>query len=182
MCMNIKRIAFVLYILLITKVASAQYKPTDQGSELKFTIGNFGFDVNGSFTGLQGSISFDPENPTKSSFDVTIDANSINTDNNMRDEHLRSESYFDVKNYPRIRMLSTKVSGPSKNGSYIFTGQLTIKGKPKEVSFPFTATASSDGFLFKGTFKINRKDFDIGGVSTISNELEVSLNILAKKA
>jgi polyisoprenoid-binding protein YceI len=176
-----KRIGFVLFILLITTIASAQYQPVDQGSELKFTIANFGFDVTGSFSGLLGSISFDPQNPTKSSFDVTIDASTVNTDNTMRDNHLKSESYFDVKNYPRIRMVSTKVTGPDKNGSYIFTGQLTIKGKSKEVSFPFTPTTSGDGFVFKGTFKINRKDFDIGGFSSISNELAVSLNILVKK-
>jgi polyisoprenoid-binding protein YceI len=176
-----KRIAFVLFILLITKVLSAQYKPIDQGSEVKFTIGNFGFDVTGSFSGLLGSISFDPQNVTKSSFDITIDANSVNTDNTMRDNHLRGESYFDVKNYPRIHMVSTKVGGPNKNGSYIFIGQLTIKGKSKEVLIPFTATATSDGYVFKGTFKIYRKDFDIGGSSTISDELEVSLKIMANK-
>jgi polyisoprenoid-binding protein YceI len=176
-----KRIAFVLSVLLITKVVSAQYKPIDQGSELKFTIKNFGFEVNGTFSGLQGSINFDPQNPGKSTFDVTIDASTVNTDNTTRDDHLKSENYFDVKNYPRIRMVSATVSGPNKTGSYIFLGQLTIKGKSKEVLIPFTATATSDGYIFKGTLEINRKDFDVGGSSTISDELEVSLNISAKK-
>jgi len=175
-----KKLIIVLLIFLSVKIVSAQYKPIDQGSELKFTIGNFGFDVTGKFTGLQGVIYFDPANAAKDSFDVTIDAATVNTDNSMRDEHLRGQSYFDVKNYPRIHFVSGKINAGNKGGLYILTGRLTIKDKSKEISFPFTATPSGDGYSFKGTFKINRKDFGIGGTSTISNELEVSLNVLAK--
>ena len=61
------------------------------------------------------------------------------------------------------------------------TGQLTIKDKTLDISFPFTAQQLNDGFVFKGTFKINRKDFGVGGTSTISNEVEISLNVIAKK-
>ncbi len=64
----------------------------------------------------------------------------------------------------------------------MITGKLTIKKQTRIISFPFTATQANDGFLFKGTFKINRKDFDIGGTSTIADNLEVALNILAKKS
>jgi len=167
-------------LLFITgNVALAQYKPVDQGSALQFTIQNFGFDVTGTFTGLKGNIKFDPQNPAESTFDVTIDANTVNTDNSLRDSHLRDNSYFDVKNYPAIRFVSTKVTG--KNGAYMISGKLTIKKQTKDISFPFTASPANDGYLFKGTFKINRKDFDVGGTSTISNELEVALNIVAKK-
>lgn len=174
-----KRIFVIALVLLLSKVATAQYKPVDAGSALKFTIGNFGFDVNGSFSGFMGKINFDPENPTTTSFDVTIDAATVNTDNQLRDSHLKGADYFDVADYPRIHLISGKITG-SKN-SYKFTGKLTIKGKSKDISFPFTAVAAADGYLFSGTFKINRKDFDIGGTSTISNELQVSLNVHAVK-
>jgi polyisoprenoid-binding protein YceI len=172
---------FILFILLLATVnrASAQYKPVDQGSSLQFTIRNFGFDVTGTFTGLKGDIKFDPQKPAESSFDVSIDANTINTDNSLRDSHLRDNSYFDVKNYPAIHFVSTKVT--SKGGAFMISGKLTIKNQAKEMSFPFTAVPSNDGYLFKGTFKINRKDFGVGGTSTISDNLEVALNILAKK-
>jgi len=169
-----------MLLATVGNLAFAQYKPVDQGSALQFTIKNFGFDVTGAFTGLKGSIKFDPQNPTESNFDVTIDANTVNTDNSLRDSHLRDNSYFDVKNYPVIHFVSTKVNG--KNGAYMISGKLTIKKQTKDVSFPFTASSANDGYLFKGTFKINRKDFDVGGTSTIANELEVALNILAKKA
>jgi len=84
-----------------------------------------------------------------------------------------------VANYPRIHFLSTKITG--KGGAFTMTGHLTIKGKSKDVSFPFTASPADDGYLFKGSFKINRKDFGVGGTSTISNELEVVLNVHAAK-
>lgn len=172
----------IIFTLLIAAFghAFAQYKPVDQGSSLQFTIKNFGFDVTGTFTGLKGDIKFDPQKPAESSFDVTIDANTVNTDNGLRDNHLRDNSYFDVKNYPTIHFVSTKIIG--KGAGFVIVGKLTIKKQVKEISFPFTATASNDGYLFKGTFKINRKDFDVGGTSTIADNLEVALNILAKKA
>jgi polyisoprenoid-binding protein YceI len=175
-----KKIIIFLLLLVAANQVFAQFKPSDKGSSLQFTIKNFGFDVTGTFTGLKGDIKFDPQKPEESNFDVTLDANTINTDNSLRDSHLRENSYFDVKNYPTIHFVSTKVTG--KSGAYTITGKLTIKNKVKEISFPFTVTASNDGYLFAGVFKINRKDFDVGGTSTISNNLEVALNILAKKA
>ncbi|GAB3916588.1 YceI family protein [Mucilaginibacter boryungensis] len=175
-----KNIIGLIVVLLIAKVSLPQYKPVGQGSSLKFTIKNLGFSVDGSFSGFEGNINFDPQNPAGSNFDVTVDAATVNTDNSLRDEHLKGDTYFDVKNNPRIRMASNKITA-GKNGTCIFNGTLTIKGKTRPVSFPFTASPVDDGFLFKGSFKMNRRDFDIGGTSTISNELEVNLNIVAKK-
>lgn len=171
-----KAILFILTALISGNVL-AQYKPTDQGSSLNFTIRNFGIEATGKFTGLQGGITFDPANTATANFDVTIDAASVNTDNSLRDSHLRGDSYFDVKNYPRIHFVSTKVTG--KNGAFTITGKLTIKKQTKNISFPFTATPANDGYLFKGTFSINRREFDVGGASTISDNLDVQLNILA---
>jgi len=158
----------------------AQYKPVEQGSTLKFTIKNVGFGVDGSFGGFEGTINFDPQNPAGSSFDVSINAASVNTDNSLRDEHLKGDGFFDVKNNPRIRLVSNKITG--KGTSYQFSGTLTIKGKSKAISFPFTATGSADTYTFKGGFKINRKDFGVGGTSTISDELDVVINVIAKKS
>ena len=62
---------------------------------------NLGFNVNGSFGGLEGEIQFDPAHPELCHFGVSVDAASMNRDNSLRDEHLRNDSYFDVKKYPR---------------------------------------------------------------------------------
>jgi polyisoprenoid-binding protein YceI len=175
-----KKTTLFILIILTSGGLFAQYKPIDQGSSLQFTIKNFGFDVAGKFIGLQGDIKFDPQNPGGDNFDVSIDAATVNTDNSLRDGHLRGDTYFDVKNFPRIHFVSTKVVS-SKNGTYVISGKLTIKKQTRAITFPFSATPSGDGYQFKGSFKINRKDFDVGGTSTIANELEVSLDITAKK-
>jgi len=174
-----KKITFFIIAVFINTLALAQYKPAEQGSTLQFTIQNLGFDVHGSFSGFKGNINFDAQNPAVDGFDVTVNAATVNTDNSLRDSHLKDDGYFNVANYPRIRFLSTKITG--KGGAFTMTGHLTIKGKSKDVSFPFTASPADDGYLFKGSFKINRKDFGVGGTSTISNELEVVLNVHAAK-
>jgi len=178
---TMKRFLLLLTFGLSGIFAYAQYKPVDQGSSVQFKIKNFGFNVNGSFSGLDGTIQFDPNNLAAASFDVSIDANSINTDNNMRDNHLREDTYFDIKNYPRIHFVSTKVTSSNKDGVFNIFGKLTIKKTTKDISFPFTATPSGDGYLFKGDFKLSRRDYEVGGSSTISDNLELSLSVLAKK-
>ena len=95
------------------------YTPVDQNSSVTFKISNLGFTVPGSFKGLKGTISFDPDNIQQSVFDVTIDASTINTDNNMRDEHLKAESYFDVNKYPLIHLTSSKVSATNRKKAII---------------------------------------------------------------
>jgi polyisoprenoid-binding protein YceI len=158
-----------------------QYTPSDAGSSVTFSIKNFGLNSKGSFTGLLGNIVFDGRNPGGCSFDVTINAASINTDNEVRDEHLKKEGYFDVVKYPRIRLVSSSVGAADKDGHYAFTGNLTIKDKTKEISFPFLATPVGDDYIFKGSFTINRRDFGVGGSSTLANNLTVTVTVLAKR-
>jgi polyisoprenoid-binding protein YceI len=172
--------AAIIFFAAISKLACAQYKPIDNGSAVQFKVKNFGFNVAGSFTGLSGSIRFDPGRLPDATFDVSIDVNSVNTDNEMRDSHLRKFTYLDAATYPRIRILSDKITGSSQKGVYLFTGRLIIKNQTKNISFPFTAEGMAGGYHFNGVFSFNRKDFDVGGVSTISDKVEVSLGVLVK--
>lgn len=176
-----KTIILFVAVLVTGYKTIAQYKPIDKGSSVKFTIRNFGISTGGSFSGLNGDIQFDNADPSKTVFNVSIDANSVNTDNETRDNHLRAEDYFDVKKYPRISFVSTRIVQADKAGALTVYGKLTIKNQTKDINFPFTATPSGNGYLFKGSFNINRKEFGIGGTSVISNNLEVQLNVLATK-
>jgi polyisoprenoid-binding protein YceI len=181
--MNMKFLFSLLMTQLwVSVVFSQEYKPVDEGSVVAFEIKNLGFNTKGSFKGLDGRIVFDPNDLTKASFDVTIDATSVNTDNEMRDNHLKKESYFDVEKYPKIRFVSTGCSGPDKNGHYTLSGRLTIKSTTRDISFPFIATPMGDDYIFKGGFQLNRKDYGVGGSSTISNNMTVNLTVRAKKA
>jgi polyisoprenoid-binding protein YceI len=172
---------FFFLAVMATLTITAQYKPVDQGSAVKFSVNNFGFAVGGTFTGLRGSIAFDPQHAADGSFDVSLDASTVNTDNSLRDSHLKNDGYFDVANYPRIQLVSSVLAAGDKAGVYVFTGDLTMKGKTKAVSFPFTVVPVGGGFVFKGAFIINRKDFGIGGTNTISNEVKVELNVVVKQ-
>jgi polyisoprenoid-binding protein YceI len=167
---------------LYAQSAGHSFLPADAGSTIGFKIKNFGFNSEGSFKGLRGTIIWDPQNAATDSFDVSIDAASVNTDNNMRDDHLRKDGYFDVEKYPRIRLVSTAVTLADRNGHYTFTGKLIIKNTTKEISFPFLATPAGDDYIFKGDFTINRRDFDVGGTSTLGNDVTVSLTVLARAA
>jgi len=161
-------------------IHAQQYQPADDKSAITFTIKNFGINTGGNFKGLAGSIEFDKDNPANGVFDISIDAGTVNTDNSARDGHLRKEEYFDAEKYPKIRFKSAKVV--SKGSGFSVSGKLTIKETTKDISFPFTATAREDGYLFKGSFQLNRRDFKIGGNSMVlGDNVTVTLSVFAKK-
>ena len=166
---------------LYAQTPGRSFLPVDAGSTIRFKIKNFGFNSEGSFKGLQGAIHWDAQNAATDSFDVSIDAKSVNTDNEARDEHLRKDGYFDVEKYPRIRFVASSVVATDASGHYRITGNLTIKGTTKEITFPFLATPAGDDYIFKGSFTINRRDFGVGGSSTLGNDVTVSLTVLARR-
>lgn len=172
----------IIFLLFASLYGKAQtYQPVDNGSTVKFVIDNLGFGVGGSFTGLTGSILFNKDNPAASSFSVSINAATVNTGNNTRDKHLRGEDYFNVTKYAAIKIISTKIAKSTTPGFFIFFGKLTIKDKTMDISFPFKVSSEQNGERFVGEFKIKRRDFGVGGRSTVSNELVVKLNVLTKK-
>jgi polyisoprenoid-binding protein YceI len=167
-------------IILFTAVLISAYGqvliPGDAESHVEFKIRNFGILVEGSFTGIVGRIRFNPLELHASQFEVSVNSNTIRTGIGARDNHLRKPEYLDVKNFPRIHFLSSKVSSTSKHGEYIIKGTLTIKNKSKEITFLFNNT----GNRFKGKFEINRRHFDVGGRSvTMADMVEVHLDIFA---
>ncbi len=169
--------------LLIANLNFAQtYTPSDVGSSVGFVIKNFGIKTNGDLKGLKGSILYNPTAILSTSFNVSVDANTINTNNNGRDKHLRKADYFDVQKFPIINLTSTKVTASTVAGTYILFGNLTIKGVTKSVQFPFTVTTKPNGYLFAGSFEINRRDFGVGGSSiSMADKLTVTLSVLATK-
>jgi polyisoprenoid-binding protein YceI len=170
--------SLLLCIFLSIRSASGQFHPVAGASGIQFTIRNFGFKVGGSLASPEGDIRFNPDSLSRSFFHMTIRSESINTENAARDEHLKAEDYFDVKNYPLIHFVSDDVRVVDKKGKFLAVGRLTIKNKSKEIQLPFTAIKNGNAWLFTGVFKMNRRDFEIGGSSTISNELEVAIKVL----
>ncbi len=179
----IKNVFTAIALFCVVTAFGQNYTPTDAGSKVRFVIKNFGINTGGTFEGLTGSIIFDPANLAGASFNVSVDAKSVDTDVEARDNHLRKEEYFDVEKYPKLSFRSTKITTTNKEGFLFMFGVITIKNISKEISFPFKQTSKDDGILFEGEFKLNRRDFGVGGKSfSMSDELNVELTIFAKKS
>ena len=88
--------------------------------------------IHGRFNEVEGKFALDRETPTKSTFELTIKVESVDTANKARDEHLRQPDYFDAKQFPTIEFKSTSVK--VIDGGYQVTGNFTMHGKTKEVT------------------------------------------------
>ncbi|MDB5285154.1 MAG: polyisoprenoid-binding protein [Mucilaginibacter sp.] len=169
----------VLYIALLcaTSVAFSQAKHTVTKSEVGYEVKNMGFKSSGTIAGFEATILFDKDHLSTSSIIAAVNINTINSDNDARDTHLKKEEYFDVEHFPKVIMKS--VSFKAKNASnYVGTFDVTIKGKTKRVELPFTYVVTGSTAVFKGSFKINRLDFAVGDKSMVlSNEVTVNLNV-----
>ncbi|MBD1393939.1 YceI family protein [Mucilaginibacter glaciei] len=168
-----KRLCIALLILTAGNAAFAQLKNNVTRSNIRFEIKNLGIKTGGVIEKMEAEIKFDPANLAASKIEAVADATTINTDNNMRDRHIKDEDYFDVVKYPKITMSS--VSFTQKGGNnYVGKFNITIKDKTKLVDLPFTYTVAAGAAQFKGSFKINRRDFGVGGGTfTLSNETTI---------
>ena len=179
--MNMKRLFFIAVLFAATNLKAQTFIPQDEGSKLHFTVKNFGINTGGDVTGMEGKIVFDAKRPAAASFDVTVKVSTIDTDNDKRDEHLKTDDFFDAEKYPLIHIVSSSVKQGADLKHFVFTGKLTIKNVTKIISFPFTAEGKNGGALFSGEFEIDRLDYTIGKESsTMSDKVKVSLSAFAK--
>jgi polyisoprenoid-binding protein YceI len=178
-----KVLSTIVAIFFMSGIIYAQkYTPIDSESKVHFVIKNFGIKIGGDFSNLKGSIIFDPNTLSIGSFNLSVNSNTIDTDNNTRDKHLRKEEYFHVEKYPLLSFISTKITKATVAGEFYLNGSLTIKGVTKTIEFGFKASPTTNGYNFKGEFEINRRDFGVGSSSiSLSDNLKVSINIIAKK-
>src|SRR5947209_10993574 len=93
--------------------------------------------VKGRITGVKGTITVHGADPTQSSVEVELDASTITTGNEMRDNHMRSADFLDVENNPTIAFKSTRVAPKGENRMDV-TGDLTVRGVTKEVTLDTT--------------------------------------------
>jgi len=143
--------------------------------------------VRGEFGKLSGSLVLDPSDLAKSTVEVTVETATIDTREAKRDEHLRSADFFDVANHPAITFQSKRIAAAGE-GEFKVTGDLTIRGVTREVTFdvegPAPAVKDPWGNVRTGvtaTAKINRKDFGLtwnalieGGGVMVGNEVSIT--------
>ncbi|MBK7818191.1 MAG: YceI family protein [Sphingobacteriaceae bacterium] len=154
-------------------------------------------ETEGKFKIYEGTVSSKTEMDfTDAKIEFNADVNSINTDDEKRDGHLKSGEFFDAANYPKITFKATSMKPGKVKTTYILEGDLTMKGVTKKV----TLTAIGAGkavkdpwgnikYAFKIIGKLNRKDFGLnwnaalesGGV-VVSEEVKIDVTIELNKA
>jgi polyisoprenoid-binding protein YceI len=113
---------------------SNQFQIDPSHSSLQFSVRHLMVsNVRGAFTGVHGTVIYDPANPTQSKVEATIDADTIKTNDEKRDEHLKSAEFFNVAEFPEITFRSTKILKKEEN-SFSVTGDLTLHGVTKPVA------------------------------------------------
>lgn len=146
--------------------------------------------VRGEFQKVRGKVVFDKKNPQSAKADVTIDASSINTRNERRDNHLRNDDFLLVEKHPNITFKSKSVKNIRTDG-FDLVGDLTIRGTTKEVSLkvaeisgPITDNRGRVKLGASATTKINRKNFGVkyarlietGGV-VVGDDVFITLDV-----
>ena len=175
----------LLGIVFVTSTALAAPLKLDRThSKVGFTAETLLFDVDGEFGEFTVEVEGDPSKPTVAKVKVTIDVASIDTQNQKRDDHLKSPDFFDAKKHPTITFASTSIR--KKGNQLIVKGNLTMHGKTKPVTIPFKVAKGKNGAgvdttTYKGKLTIDRNAFGIGTDSIaakISLENEVELKLL----
>ncbi len=166
---------FVLSAIAVTALfafTTVNLSPVDSEDAVTFVIKNFGINTKGSINGLKGSVKWDASNPAASQINATVNVNTLNTNIEMRDKELKEATYFNYDKFKTISFASTAVTATS------VTGNLTIKGVTKSITFPIAVTPSGKGYLFEGTFTINRLDYGVGaGSMVLSDKVDVTLKV-----
>ncbi len=188
---SVRLVCSILVLMAPAAVSAATWNINPDHSSIQFQVRYMTVvNVKGSFDKFQGTVQLDEKNPAKSSVNVSIDSTSINTGVEKRDEHLKTDDFFDCPKYPTITFISKKVT-PAGKGKLKVIGDLTLLGLTKEVVLevdgPTPEIKDPWGNIRRGATartKIDRQDFgmtwnkvlDTGGIM-IGNQINVIMEV-----
>ena len=184
-----------LALLLLSSVFTVTAQQTrwvvdKMHSSVKFNVTHLVIsEVDGSFRVYDGSLVSDKADFSNAKIDFEVDVNSINTDNSMRDDHLKSDDFFNAAEFPKMKFVSTSFKKKSGN-NYTLVGDLTIRDITKKVTFDVVyGGPTKDGYGntkagFRATGKINRFDYNLkwnsvteAGNAVVSKEVSLIVNL-----
>jgi polyisoprenoid-binding protein YceI len=169
------------------KPAGAQtYLITPENSKIEFVGSKVTGSHNGSFQKFSGEIHYTGD-VTTSHVTITMETDSLTTDTPDLTKHLKTADFFDVAKFPQAKFESTSIkAGGDKGASHTVTGNLTLHGVTKSVTFPATIAVAADAVTVDSSFAINRKDFGINFAGATDNlirdDVVLTLKIKATKA
>ncbi|WP_336514951.1 YceI family protein [Pollutibacter soli] len=188
---KIVKTAFLAAFILGSWSASAQTKWTvDKGhSNVKFTVTHMTVsEVEGNFKVFDGSVEHTKPDFSDAKINFTVDVASVNTDNERRDGHLKSDDFFNAEKFPQMKFVS-KSFKPLGNNKYELSGDLTIRDITKPITFAVTyggtlttSRGAKAGFKAKGT--INRFDYNLkwdrateAGGLVVEKNVDIQINL-----
>jgi len=168
-----KKLLTILAVSILSVTAFAQKTLVNDGahSRIQFTVTHLGInDITGNFNKADLTINTDDKNFVNSKFTFNVDVNSIETHIEARDNHLKSEDFFDAAKFPSLNFVSTSIAKTKVKNVYKLTGNLTLHGVTKAVTLDLIyrgstvnpmSQANTYSYQVKGSLK--RSDFGIGG-------------------
>lgn len=178
------------FALLWTLPAAAQtYQIDPVHTSLVFRVKHMNTAyVYGMFRDVKGTVTVHEANPAQSSITIEVDANSVYTANEQRDNHLRSPDFFNTRQFPTITFRSTEVRRVNANTVQV-KGNLTIRGVTRPITTSVTLTGKGknqqgrDIIGFETTFTIRRSEFGIRyGLPGLGDDVRVTLSVEAARS
>jgi polyisoprenoid-binding protein YceI len=177
-------IAIASLALASTAFAQTAWQIDPNHTSAQFSVRHLGVStVRGAFTKVTGSAKYDASDPSKTALEAVIDASSVDTRVEMRDNDLRSPNFLEVAKYPTITFHSKKASA-SGAGKMQITGDLTIHGVTKEVvldvdgpSVPMKDPWGNQRIGASATTKVNREDFGVNGLpAVVGDDITITID------
>ncbi len=167
-------------------VAGEKYSITPENSKIEFIGAKVTGHHNGSFGKFSGSIDYSGQ-PETSRVSITIELDSLTTDDPKLTAHLKTPDFFDVAKYPQATFESTSIkAGGAGGATHTITGNLQMHGVTKSITFPATIAVTPGAITVDSSFAVNRKDFGINyaGASDnlIRDDVALTLRVRAVKA
>ena len=191
---SLKTCVCVMFVLAMTSSVFAAEFVLDTGhSSINFAVTHMMIsETKGGFNDYRGTVTYDPADVSKTQVDVTIQAVSINTHLEARDNHLRGPEFFDTEKFPTITFKSVMAEAKD-DGSLIIVGDLTIRDVTKRISIPVKIMGpvkspyGESVIGVSGELTVDRSEFGVawnkdmdGGGVVVGNDVKVSINIEAK--
>ncbi|HYT95127.1 MAG TPA: YceI family protein [Gemmataceae bacterium] len=172
--------AAVLVTLTGTLFAGGQFPLTGKNTTISFVGTKPGGKHDGGFKELTGTATVEGTDPTTLKVSLEIDMNSLYSDTPKLTNHLKSPDFFGIKSNPKTKFVSTKVEKSA--AGYQVTGDLTMCGQTKAVTFPATITVSGDTLTLASKFKIDRTQWGMTyGRGKVHDEVSLSVSVKATK-
>jgi len=178
-------LAAALALASTTAFAEPMTYTMDEGhTQANVTWNHFGFsNPTAGFDDIQGTITYDAADVSKSSVQVTIDIDSVNSQVDKLDDHLKGTDFFDAKTYPQATFKSTAIEKGAKEGTFKVTGDLTLHGVTRPVVLDATLNGAGEHPMskvqtigFDAHTTIKRSDFGMDKyVPSVSDEIRIAI-------